>query len=532
MRLGEQLVAEGLINRAQLEKGLQAQQQFQGRLGSTLAELGFLDLDIIARALSRKLGVPPVLRAHLANLDKNVVAGFPVHIAKRYSVMPLGLAATGHRVVVAFMDPHPENVQAVQFALGKRVQAGVCPQHHILTLLERHYGIRHDAKYLHVALASQESLSAHMVVPRRDGPEVQEIEELIPPDWFSKPAPKAAAAAPAPMAPAHPASMPHGHGGPLPIVHGNRPGGPAPPPYSVRGVQVPAAPPVPRDAPMSVDPRRQAFATLDEPEAHTPEPMELEELGPATGLPPADLDDLPAPADGLTAPPVHPDEEHAELEELGPATGLPPAGDGELMELEDLGPATAFPPPGEGPEDPGVPPPPAVLAVAPPRPTLEVGEAVALLAKVEDRDAVGDVVVDHLRAVYGAGLVFILKDDMFLGWKGFAPGVETEVLESVALPVAAPSMLRMANEGKATFRGAPPADGATLQGRLFKLLRLANPPKEVIVTPVVLGKRVVNLVYAHGKDGALLPASAASTLATVTQAAASAYARIIRGQRT
>ena len=54
MRIGELLVHEGLIDKAQLEEALTAQQIYGGRLGTVLVEHGFLKEDALANVLAGK----------------------------------------------------------------------------------------------------------------------------------------------------------------------------------------------------------------------------------------------------------------------------------------------------------------------------------------------------------------------------------------------------------------------------------------------------------------------------------------------
>lgn len=162
------------------------------------------------------------------------------------------------------------------------------------------------------------------------------------------------------------------------------------------------------------------------------------------------------------------------------------------------------------------------------RPALSSGDAITAMADAKSRDDVGDILVDYLRSAFGAGLVLVPKDDLILGWKGFAPSVPTPVLEGIALPLSSPSVLKTAWDAKAPFRGPPPESGATLHGRLFKLLRCSSPPSEVLVVPLLVGKRVVNLLYGQPPEGGSLPETVAADAAGVAGAAAAAYARIIR----
>ena len=61
MRLGEILIREGLITSSELERALQRGEQQKVRLGTALVELGLVDVDTIARALSAMHQVPAVL---------------------------------------------------------------------------------------------------------------------------------------------------------------------------------------------------------------------------------------------------------------------------------------------------------------------------------------------------------------------------------------------------------------------------------------------------------------------------------------
>jgi hypothetical protein len=139
------------------------------------------------------------------------------------------------------------------------------------------------------------------------------------------------------------------------------------------------------------------------------------------------------------------------------------------------------------------------------------------------------VLEDWLRSTFGCGLVLVVKGDMAMGWKGFFPDAE-DLVDAVAIPLGKPTMFGVAYESRALFHGAPPAEGAQLQERLWKLLHCA-PPTEVLVIPVVLGKRVVNLLYAHADDGSPLTEAMLADAQRLCSDAAAAYAHIIDKDR-
>lgn len=179
---------------------------------------------------------------------------------------------------------------------------------------------------------------------------------------------------------------------------------------------------------------------------------------------------------------------------------------------------------------PKVAPPPVERPSAEGRPAITAAVATSSILEATSRDQIGDAIVDFLRSTFGYGLVLIVRDELALGWKGFAPGVEPDVLETLSIPMRSPSVLKLAYERKALFRGAAPADGNALNNRMWKLLR-SPVPQEVICAPVVLKERVVLLVYAHAADAGVLPSNALVDTSVVCTSAAAGFARLIQSAK-
>ncbi len=148
--LGELLVTDGLITRAQLDAALATQKKLKGRLGSNLVELGFIDLGALGNALSKQFGVPAAQRTDFLLLDKTVALMLPARAAELYKAVPLGRSATNPSAIrVAIADPSNLVVlDEIAVILGAKVEPLVAPEMRILQLQHRLYGLKPVRKTL------------------------------------------------------------------------------------------------------------------------------------------------------------------------------------------------------------------------------------------------------------------------------------------------------------------------------------------------------------------------------------------------
>lgn len=160
-------------------------------------------------------------------------------------------------------------------------------------------------------------------------------------------------------------------------------------------------------------------------------------------------------------------------------------------------------------------------------PMLGVDDAVAALKATTTSDEIGNVLATWLHSTYGVGLVLVVKDilGMAIGWRGWAPGVEQSTIESISVPLGPPSMFTTVYEGKVAFLGPPPEEGMAVQRKVWSAL--GSEPLEALVIPVMLGERMVNILYAHATDGTI-PDGSLEDAARVAREATTAYARLIR----
>ena len=143
MRIGERLIAEGLVTPEQIEQALRGQIVHGGRLGTNLVERLFIQLDTLAEALGRQHDMAPALQRHFERCDAKVQRLLTPEVAAKWHAIPMGhLSHDPPQIAVAVTDPLPElGQQALSRALGAEVVPAIAPQLRILYYLEKLYGV-------------------------------------------------------------------------------------------------------------------------------------------------------------------------------------------------------------------------------------------------------------------------------------------------------------------------------------------------------------------------------------------------------
>jgi type IV pilus assembly protein PilB len=142
-RLGDLLVAEGLINDEQLTKALAEQRGSTEKLGTILLKLNFVQEEQLIGFLSRQYGIPSITLSQL-DIDPEVLKLVPDAIAKKYEVLPI--KKSGSTLTLAMADP--TNVFAlddVAFMTNLQVTPVVASQAAIRKAIERNYEAQNDA---------------------------------------------------------------------------------------------------------------------------------------------------------------------------------------------------------------------------------------------------------------------------------------------------------------------------------------------------------------------------------------------------
>lgn len=123
------------------------------------------------------------------------------------------------------------------------------------------------------------------------------------------------------------------------------------------------------------------------------------------------------------------------------------------------------------------------------------------IRRCRDRDQIGNLAIDLLDrgsgAAVDAGVLFIARGMVAVGWKGFARGAEV-AFDQLAVPLDQPSVL--ARGPGAAIRRLTADSGAAepLDARLVAALGFET-PTFIIVAPIAINDRVIAFVYAHGR---------------------------------
>jgi type IV pilus assembly protein PilB len=136
-RLGDLLVAEGLITQDQLRRAVVEQKGKADKLGSILVRQGSISEEQLIGFLSRQYGIPSITLASL-DVDADTLRLVPPHIAKKYEVLPV--KRIGGTLTLAMSDP--TNVFAlddIAFMTNLQILPMVAPQAALRRALDRAY---------------------------------------------------------------------------------------------------------------------------------------------------------------------------------------------------------------------------------------------------------------------------------------------------------------------------------------------------------------------------------------------------------
>jgi type IV pilus assembly protein PilB len=138
-KIGEMLIAEGLLTPEQLETALEEQRRHGGRIGAILKSLGFVTEEGMIKTLGRQTGIPHQVLSTVI-IDSDAVKLVPELLARRHQAIPL--FKKGRTLTLAMVDPL--NVVALDDigrTTGLDIQPVVATEQDVMRAIERQYGM-------------------------------------------------------------------------------------------------------------------------------------------------------------------------------------------------------------------------------------------------------------------------------------------------------------------------------------------------------------------------------------------------------
>ncbi len=170
--------------------------------------------------------------------------------------------------------------------------------------------------------------------------------------------------------------------------------------------------------------------------------------------------------------------------------------------------------------------------VQPVQVTLSYGAACERIDTASNREQIADTFVDYARGRCDVLVVFLVRDGNALGWRCYLapPHHPGRPVEEISLPLGGASALQSAHDAGQTYLGEPPSPAKPTEGALWSALGVDPKPIEVLVVPILVKQRAVNLVYAHTLGGSP-PSALISELQDLATRAQASYLRLIRHAR-
>ena len=152
----------------------------------------------------------------------------------------------------------------------------------------------------------------------------------------------------------------------------------------------------------------------------------------------------------------------------------------------------------------------------------------------DHRDQIGDALVEFAIGRFEVAAVFLMRDSNALGWRLYTATSTSSnaAVEELGLPLGGASVLQAAYDSGAPFRGEPPTPGRPIEKRLWETLGIDHEPNDVLVVPVLVKQRVVNLIYAHGFGGEPMSDEHCDELVELAVRGSQAYLRLIQAAKT
>jgi hypothetical protein len=157
--------------------------------------------------------------------------------------------------------------------------------------------------------------------------------------------------------------------------------------------------------------------------------------------------------------------------------------------------------------------------------TTGLDAAVEKILSAADRQATADHLFAFMRSCFGAGAMLVVAGAFAEGRFGYNQGEPRPAVESLVFSLSSPSCFYTPYREGAVFHGTPSPDGEAIHRSMWMALG-CQPPREVVVAPVLVSGQTALLLYGQGRNGSRIESFAVSRLGHVCAALAKTLLRL------
>lgn len=178
-RLGDYLIREKIITSEQLDKAVQCQVLFGGRLGTNLLELGFITEDRLRKVLEEKYQVPSVSRNDLKEIANEVLSLVSRAVAEEHKLVPV--RHQDDALEIAMLDPFRESsIQALAEITALKIKPLIALELDLYWALEKHYAVKREARFINLDRWLENQRKDGEVSPVKKSSKIYRSEPFLP----------------------------------------------------------------------------------------------------------------------------------------------------------------------------------------------------------------------------------------------------------------------------------------------------------------------------------------------------------------
>lgn len=119
------------------------------------------------------------------------------------------------------------------------------------------------------------------------------------------------------------------------------------------------------------------------------------------------------------------------------------------------------------------------------------------LSRADSREEIADLMMAYMACRFERAAIFLIRNDKAIGWKGVLNKEPLLEIGEVIITLDEPSVLKTVADGAGLYLG-PLAD--TQLNRIMLEVMGGGRPKSVLLAPLIISGRVVNILYADSDD--------------------------------